>query len=182
LDEEELALNLSVAHSPNYAASAAKVFEGLRAGFNKRPGRLPSILRRLRGRVPVRTRSGLVVGSTGALEIDLEKTHRVLIKIAHGLHFHHTGHRPPLGKTPHATFYSQKVWTATTQEIASDKWQAAQFKRFWDPHFRYHGYVDPDGHGAIWWLRFYQFHLGIIEFGLDNCALGSAAGSSHPSS
>jgi hypothetical protein len=159
-DEEELALSLSSAPTPTPIQSAAIVFARLKRGFKNVPGRL---LKRLRGQTAIETPSRIIVGRAGIFGLDRNKINRALIKIAHGLHYHHSGQRPPSVPQPFVRLATQKI----EQEYIFDKGQTAHHYGSWLPHFSYRGFIDPDSDGAIWVLRFYRFHIGVVVFGTD---------------
>ncbi|PYV29330.1 MAG: hypothetical protein DMG22_23290 [Acidobacteria bacterium] len=148
-DEEHFRNNISmIANFPN----AREIWQATRRGYKRNPKMLTDIKARM---IPVRAGKHVLAG----LQFDRRRTDRVLIKIAKGLFFHHTGSSFPV-ETIVETLHAQQIGHI------EDLIRGLPFRGRWGVTFSYLGGVANDDPGVgMWILNFYVSQVFIVSFG-----------------
>ena len=125
-----------------------------RRSLLRRPKKRADLLGRIKREVDLVAAGGVFLGKSAEFVVKAARFDSVMVKIAKGLHYHHTGQVIEGTDKISAHFQSKYV--------APEILVVAQHVHEWGDEFSYRGATSPNT--AIWWLNFYRSHLAIVTF------------------
>lgn len=166
LDEEYFRDNISALYAPNYEIIVNPIWNKAFRSLGYRPAKGADLRSRLGKAISLYAEDGRFLGESSEFKFSMTRTNRVLQKIAQGLLFFHTGKilRQPCRIGIHFHSDADRRIKPTRENTAIDYLQHSQYKGGWPPTFQYSGLVTTKLEVSIWWLLFYQAHLGIVTF------------------
>jgi hypothetical protein len=147
-DEEHFRNNICMVVDYQHAQ---QIWENTRRSYTRRPQIRAEILQRIKEiRVGAATRP--------VLHFSVERTNRVLVKIAKGLAFHHSGQRLPSETVQADVYQDSRIPTLVGPYLRKFREHGE-----WGNIFRYIGGMAADQQGAgMWLLEFYRSLVFLI--------------------
>ena len=155
-DEEYFRDNVSMLYVPDYDP-VMPIADAAKRSLARSPKKRKELISRLAREVDLFTPGGIYIGRSAEFNLNKVKIDRVLIKIARGLQYHHTGIL--VEDSDEAT-----VYFPNPKERAEGALRAGRFRGSWPKYFSYIGLSEKGEEAAIWWLQFYEHHFGIVVF------------------
>jgi hypothetical protein len=165
-DEEYVRNYFSLLVAPTYDADVQPLYEKFRRGYRKEPSKLREVMGRMEEKIHLFSPGGRFLGETAPVRIPVRRLRRVYEKIARGLAHYH---RAPSETPVRFGFYSvsaanEKERIPPTELMSLLPYAQHRFR--WGSTFEYSGLIY-ENMASLWWMSFYQAHLGFISFGID---------------